>query len=193
MLHAPDVQLLALVLRMHARLPYPRVCCCSTQPPAGRDLYIRNLSLLVPFLVEPAIELKSLRRLQDRPSQRWQWPALLPGSRQSSGSSSGGSGNGGRSSSGSSRSGKSDAAAEGTQLFAEWRLTCYVRLPWAPYVEVNGTTTYTLNEAENQVGLPSGCCGCSLAGWDEDSEAGPAEWVLWCGCSPGACGWLLSG
>lgn len=192
MVHAPccmhhTCSCLSLVLRMHACPPCTRVGC-STQPPAGRDLYIRNLSLLVPFLVEPVIELKSLRRLQDRPSQRWQWPVLLSGSRQSSGSSGSGSGSRGSGSRSSTRSGKSDAAAEGTQLFAEWRLTCYVRLPWAPYVEVNGTTTYTLNEAENQVGLPSvGAAAGHLQGGMR-SACWACRGALWCGCSPGAGG-----
>ncbi|EFN56530.1 hypothetical protein CHLNCDRAFT_144158 [Chlorella variabilis] len=75
----------------------------------GRDLYKRNLALLVPFLWEPAIQLRSLRRL----------PAPAPGG--------------------------------SAQLFAEWRLSCWVRLPWAPYVDINGTTTYTLNADGNQI------------------------------------------
>ena len=96
---------------------------------------MRNLLLLVPFLEEPRIELKSLRRVE-RPGRRWRWPALF-----------GGGGGGG------------SGADAPQQLFAKWRLTCYVRLPWAPYVEVNGTTTYTLDEAASQVGAPS--CGWS--------------------------------
>lgn len=92
---------------------------------------MRNLALLVPFLEAPRIELKSLRRLE-RPGRRRRWPALFGG----------GSSNGSR-------------PCAPQQLFAEWRLTCYVRLPWAPYVEVNGTTTYTLNAGANQVGRSS--------------------------------------
>lgn len=147
--------------------------CCIVPRPAlppctGRDLYIRNLSLLVPFLVEPQIELKSLRQLPSKGGapRRWQWP-WLPGASAGSGrsSSSGGGGTRQRSSRGNRGSGVSSSssspsssisgAAEGTRLLAEWRLTCYVRLPWAPFVEVNGTTTYALNSEENQV------CSCA--------------------------------
>jgi hypothetical protein len=39
-----------------------------------------------------------------------------------------------------------------TRLRAEWRLTCWLRLPWAPYIDIEGSTTYVLNEEENQVG-----------------------------------------
>lgn len=50
-----------------------------------------------------------------------------------------------------------------TRLRAEWRLTCWLRLPWAPYIDIEGNTTYMLNEDDNQVGPrrggegPSGC------------------------------------
>ena len=130
--------------------------CCSL---AGRDLYVRNLSLLVPFLEDPQIQLKSLRQLpaEGRPLRRWQWPVLLNsrGSTDSSSRSDSSRSDSSRGSRGSSRSSGSSASAESTRLFAQWRLTCYVRLPWAPFVAVNGTTTYTLNEQENQVGV--GC------------------------------------
>lgn len=76
---------------------------------AGRELYKRNLALLVPFLLKPAIQLRSLRRLPQ------------------------------------------PAADGSTELFAEWVLTCYLRLPWRPYICVNGTTTFTLNADQNQV------------------------------------------
>ncbi|PRW51066.1 hypothetical protein C2E21_5369 [Chlorella sorokiniana] len=126
----------------------------------GRDLYVRNLSLLVPFLEEPRIELKSLRQLpaegrqQRRWRWQWQWPGLLgagPNSRRSESSGSESSGSSRNSSSGRNSNSSSRGAAESSQLFAEWRLSCYVRLPWAPFVEVNGTTTYTLNGEENQI------------------------------------------
>ncbi|KAI7845986.1 hypothetical protein COHA_000531 [Chlorella ohadii] len=121
----------------------------------GRDLYVRNLSLLVPFLEDPQIQLKSLRQLpaEGRPLRRWQWPVLLNsrGSTDSSSRSDSSRSDSSRGSRGSSRSSGSSASAESTRLFAQWRLTCYVRLPWAPFVAVNGTTTYTLNEQENQI------------------------------------------
>lgn len=76
---------------------------------AGRELYKRNLSLLVPFFEEPAIQLRSLARL----------PTPAPGG--------------------------------STRLRATWRLTCWLRLPWAPYIDIDGSTTYILNDDENQV------------------------------------------
>jgi hypothetical protein len=81
-----------------------------TPRPTGRDLYKRNLSLLVPFFWDAAIQLRSL----SRPAQ--------PG------------------------------PGGATCLRAEWRLSCWLRvLPWAPHVDINGVTTYTLNTQENQV------------------------------------------
>ena len=126
----------------------------------------------MPFLVEPQIELKSLRQLPSKGGapRRWQWPWLPDASAGSSRSSSstgsgarerssrGSRGSSPSSASSSSSSSSSNGAAEGTRLFAEWRLTCYVRLPWAPFVEVNGTTTYTLNSEKNQV------CSCAAVG-----------------------------
>lgn len=154
----------------------------------GRERYKRNLSLLVPFFWDAAIQLRSLKRLP---------PASPPPSSSSSSksgrggkSSSGGgtssiarsSGRGGRGSSSggwgsSKRAALSEQAAQQqqqqltwwqrlpgflaaqggergqapVQLLAEWRLTCWLRLPWAPCVAINGTTTYTLNEDSNQV------------------------------------------
>lgn len=82
---------------------------------AGREQYKRNLELLVPFLLDPSIQLYSLRRL----------PSPAPGTP--------------------------------TQLCAAWRLRCWLRLPWAPLVDIRGSTTYTLNTDRNQVWLvPSG-------------------------------------
>lgn len=114
-------------------------CCCypatypHTHPPthAGRDLYKRNLQLISPFLLDPFIQLKSLRRLPAGPGGPASWQ----------------------------RGGIRSAAP--VQLQAEWLLTCYVALPWRPYVSVSGTTTYTLNEDSNKVGET---CGEGLVG-----------------------------
>lgn len=121
------------------RPPAPR------PPPAGRDLYKRNLALIKPFLEEPAIALRSLRRLPSAAQQAGGGGGLGIGSLLGSRRSSGGSG------------------AVPVQLFAEWTLTCYVQLPWAPYVRVEGTTTYTLNGDSNQArGVGAGPFACCL-------------------------------
>jgi hypothetical protein len=68
----------------------------------GRELWKRNLALLVPFLEDPSIELHSLRR--------------VPG----------------------------EGRGAGAVLLAAWTLRSGLRLPWRPFVEVEGTTEYTL-------------------------------------------------
>ncbi|CAL8464982.1 g4517 [Coccomyxa elongata] len=37
------------------------------------------------------------------------------------------------------------------QLQAEWRLSTYLRLPWRPFIDVLGSTEYTLDDASQQV------------------------------------------
>ncbi|GAB4814613.1 hypothetical protein N2152v2_001659 [Parachlorella kessleri] len=126
----------------------------------GRDLWKRNLSLLTPFLIEPQIQLKSLQRLpplgtrqgrqqqqqqqegpdrqqqQQQQQQRWlkQLTSLLPSSWLAW-----------------AAGGATATRTEPVQLYAEWLLTCYVALPWRPYVSVNGSITCTLNGAANQI------------------------------------------
>ncbi|KAL4447868.1 hypothetical protein ABPG75_005087 [Micractinium tetrahymenae] len=135
---------------------------------SGRELYKRNLALLVPFLWDAAIELRSLRRLP--PGS----PAPAPGGGSASSRFPGGSSSDGTSAGASAAAeqqqqqpaaawwrallGDSTSAkatpeqdAPAVQLLAEWRLTCWLRLPWAPYVAVNGTTTYTLNANRNKI------------------------------------------
>lgn len=163
---------------------------------AGRELYKRNLALLVPFLWDAAIELRGLQRLP-------------PGPLASNSSSSTTS----RSLSSSSSSNAADAATQRqpqqaqpstwwrallgggaaagsaagqdapVQLLAEWQLTCWLRLPWAPYVRVNGTTTYTLNADQNKVGAGG-------AGWWRTARRSTCcrrcgQKLLWRGSSQG--------
>ncbi|KAL4442443.1 hypothetical protein ABPG77_005027 [Micractinium sp. CCAP 211/92] len=126
----------------------------------GRELYKRNLALLVPFLWDAAIELRGLQQLP---------PDTSAGGAAVSSSSSSGSAAAGTDLQRqgqedqlaavgwqtSLRGGSTARAAAGrdapVQLLAEWRLTCWLRLPWAPYVAVNGTTTYTLNADQNKI------------------------------------------
>lgn len=92
--------------------------------PSGRELWKRNIQLLVPFLLKPRIQLKSLVSLEARrPIVFWK-----------------ASGN---------------AGAGPVQLYSEWVLTCYIALPWRPYVNLNGSTTFTLNKEKNKVNAPS--------------------------------------
>ncbi|EIE20578.1 hypothetical protein COCSUDRAFT_10876, partial [Coccomyxa subellipsoidea C-169] len=36
------------------------------------------------------------------------------------------------------------------RLKADWRLSTYLRLPWRPFIDVLGSTEYTLDEASQQ-------------------------------------------
>lgn len=139
----------------------PTAICMRYHAPAGRELYKRNLALLIPFLWDAAIELRGLQQLP---------PDTSAGGAAVSSSSSSGSAAAGTDLQRqgqedqlaavgwqtSLRGGSTARAAAGrdapVQLLAEWRLTCWLRLPWAPYVAVNGTTTYTLNADQNKVG-----------------------------------------
>lgn len=66
----------------------------------GRDLYERNLKLLVPFFEEPSLTLVSLNEESD----------------------------------------------EGRSIRAVWQLRTYLKLPWRPFICVDGSTVYTLDE-----------------------------------------------
>jgi hypothetical protein len=99
----------------------------------GRELWKRNLALLVPLLEDPAVELKELHRLP-----KGAVGVAADGSVQFA----------------------SGGAAAPTVLFAEWRLTCSLRfLPWRPYIDLNGTTTYALHVDCNRV-------VAHVEGWD---------------------------
>ena len=138
----------------------------SPRPPcrtAGRERYKRNLALLVPFLLEPSIQLRSLRALPP--------PAPAGAQSISGGSCSGGGGEPLVAAAGQPqrRQGRQQGQQLARQLRAEWRLECYLRLPWRPYVGIEGSTTYTLSEERDRVGAgPAGVgVGCvrGWAGW----------------------------
>ncbi|BBN14331.1 hypothetical protein MPTK1_6g10750 [Marchantia polymorpha subsp. ruderalis] len=72
---------------------------------SGRDLYRRNLKLLVPFYEDPSLTLESIQEDED-----------------------------------------------GDSKFVEtsWKLRVYIKLPWKPFIAVDGRTKYSLN-AENKI------------------------------------------
>ncbi|PSC75331.1 Adenine phosphoribosyltransferase 1, chloroplastic [Micractinium conductrix] len=120
----------------------------------GVDRYKRNLALLVPFFWDAKIELRTLRELPGAGGDGLaRWRALLPWMRggTSGGSNGGSGGSGGQAQQQQRRRQQQQQQQQPVRLLAEWRLTCWLRLPWAPYICVNGTTTYTLNEASNQI------------------------------------------
>ena len=130
-------------------------------PLAGVDRYKRNLALLVPFFWDAKIELRTLRELPGAGGDGLaRWRALLPWMRggTSGGSNGGSGGSGGQAQQQQRRRQQQQQQQQPVRLLAEWRLTCWLRLPWAPYICVNGTTTYTLNEASNQVDCVGGGC-----------------------------------
>lgn len=90
---------------------------CSYFFGTGRELWKRNLQLLVPFLIHPTIELYSLTQVDD----------ASPPPLDASGSIQG----------------------RGAVLRAEWRLATGLKLPWRPYIDVKGDTTYTLHWPDN--------------------------------------------
>jgi hypothetical protein len=96
--------------------------------PAGRDLYQRNLRLLSPFLIRPTITLRSLRQ---------QAPAGLAARLLAAvaGLAAGGG----------------TGSSTPVVLRAEWRLATGVRLPWRPYVVVEGATEYTLSPGGDRI------------------------------------------
>ncbi|KAG6551344.1 hypothetical protein Mapa_007130 [Marchantia paleacea] len=72
---------------------------------SGRDLYKRNLKLLVPFYEDPLLTLENIQQDED-----------------------------------------------GDSRFVEtsWKLRVYIKLPWRPFIAVDGRTKYNLN-AENKI------------------------------------------
>jgi len=78
----------------------------------GRELWKRNLQLLIPFLLHPSIDLLGLEQIP-----------------------SGGEGEG-----------------RGSVIRAQWILKTWLRLPWRPFIEVEGETEYELGmPGNNQV------------------------------------------
>ncbi|CAL5229294.1 g12592 [Coccomyxa viridis] len=77
----------------------------------GLQKWRKNLQLLVPFLIDPGIELFSLSELDALAS--------------------------------------SNNSAQ--KLKADWRLTAYLKLPWKPFIDINGSTEYTLDPMNQQV------------------------------------------
>ena len=96
--------------------------------PAGRDLYQRNLRLLSPFLIRPTITLRSLRQ-QAPAGLAARLLAAVAGLAAGGGTGSG----------------------TPVVLRAEWRLATGVRLPWRPYVVVEGATEYTLSPGGDRI------------------------------------------
>ncbi len=105
----------------------------------------RNLALLTPFLMDARIELRTLGALGpdgDLLPPPPFWAAFFGGGQRGQ-----------------------------RTLRATWLLTCYLRLPWKPYIEVNGSTEYLLNEDQNQVGERRGPV-CARAGAVQSGSGG---------------------
>jgi hypothetical protein len=97
----------------------------------GRELWKRNLKLLTPFLIDPSIQLRSLRKSNTKVVEV----------------------------------GVEDGAVEealgveadsfdtnnNVELLASWRLMTGLKLPWRPYIDIEGTTRYVLNEERNAI------------------------------------------
>jgi hypothetical protein len=105
----------------------------------GRELWKRNLQLLVPFLIEPSIQLTGLKQLNSDIENS-------TSENSSSSSSSCVSVNGGLG----TEQGLQDTEEEPVskravvKIRADWILKCTLKLPWRPYVNVIGSTEYDL-------------------------------------------------
>ncbi|KAG7667749.1 hypothetical protein NADE_002611 [Nannochloris sp. 'desiccata'] len=100
----------------------------------GRELWKRNLQLLVPFLIEPSIQLTGLKQLNSDPEN----------STSDSSNISNSSGGGGPSTGQELIETEEDDGKRLVKLRAEWILKCTLRLPWRPYINVVGSTDYDL-------------------------------------------------
>ncbi|KAL2478546.1 hypothetical protein Fot_47560 [Forsythia ovata] len=78
---------------------------CTFEDPTikfrGKELYSRNLSLLVPFFEEPSIQLKKIEK---------------------------------------------GISSETDFIVASWTLRTYLKLPWKPFIFIDGKTLYDLDE-----------------------------------------------
>jgi len=105
----------------------------------GRELWKRNLQLLVPFLIEPSIQLTGLKQLnRDHESS----------TRESSNSRSSVSGDLSKEQEFIEKM-EEDAGRKVIKLRADWILKCTLKLPWRPYVNVIGSTEYDLAYPES--------------------------------------------
>jgi hypothetical protein len=103
----------------------------------GRELWKRNLALLVPFLIDPAIDLVSLEQVGGPAGSFLGFPwspfidfnFALKGGRSSAGK-------------------RADLEIEQVALDARWRLETGLSLPWRPLVILNGSTRYLLHPVD---------------------------------------------
>lgn len=100
----------------------------------GRELWKRNLQLLVPFLESPSIELLDLIKLTDPIDPQDVTTAANASSNSSTSSTISSSG---------------DKIPRGAVLRADWILRTGLKLPWRPYIDVRGSTEYELAWPEN--------------------------------------------
>lgn len=104
----------------------------------GRELWKRNLQLLVPFLETPSIKLLSLERVDDEKvveereeKKEENGNSTLEELKEDSNFNN------------------KNSKQRGAMLRATWILRTGLRLPWRPWVEVEGATDYELKWPEN--------------------------------------------
>lgn len=117
----------------------------------GRELWKRNLQLLVPFLESPSIELLDLIQMADPQDPQDSKDPGFGTSTNSEGAVASVNGTSTASSTNNSTSTSStgDKAPRGAVLRADWILRTGLKLPWRPYVDVRGSTEYELAWPEN--------------------------------------------
>lgn len=95
----------------------------------GRELWKRNLKLLTPFLIDPSIQLRSLTKKNTKMIE----VGVDEGAVEEA-------------------LGVEDSFDDNNvELLASWRLMTGLKLPWRPYIDIEGTTRYVLNEERNAI------------------------------------------
>lgn len=134
---------------------------CPVAVIAGVDLWKRNLQLLVPFLVQPSIELLATRIRQDSSPCEvevcclrerhvlWLHPLAMCRAICCEAASTVGLRVAGATTA--SASCLLGNIVSTPCLQAEWKLSTGLALPWKPFVQILGRTVYTLNADANQV------------------------------------------
>lgn len=96
----------------------------------GRELWKKNLKLLTPFLIDPSIQLKSIGK---NTKKNIEIEVEGPVGVEEEDSFDDNNNN------------------TNVELLASWRLMTGLKLPWRPYIDIEGTTRYVLNEERNAI------------------------------------------